>query len=495
MKKLKDQKPTAETSFQEAYLTEKRSHANTETLLNAALQEIKILKHDLDEQNAALQTAQDDLKKLTNYDCLTGLPNRQQFSTDLKREVARAKRYQRFLALLYIDIDYLKKINDRFGAEVGDLLLKDISLRLQRLLRAEDILARVGGDEFAVILTEIANAEDASIVAQRILETLNKPYELAGQIILNGASIGISCFPDAGIDAVELHKNANIALHTAKSSFRNSFQFFSAVLQNEYKYRSELEIDLHFALKKKEFYLMYQPRIDIQSGCMVGMEALLRWNHPVRGNVPPTEFIHIAEENGLILSIGEWVLRAACKQFSQWRRAGVVKEEVVMAVNVSVRQFQQTGFTELVSSILDETSITPSSLELEITENSAVSYLEKIQQDLQKLREIGVLLSIDDFGKGYSSFERLKQMPIQAIKIDKSFVNDIDVKLSDNLIVSSTISLGKNMGLNVIAEGVETEEQLRFLIKNRCPQAQGFYYSKPLTTEELCQFVKKTPKE
>lgn len=437
-----------------------------------------------------LQGAHKEIDIITHFDALTELPNHYQFDEDLKREMSRVKRYNRKLALLYIDLDFFKKINDNLGHEFGDAVLKETAARLRKAVRTEDYIARLQGDEFAVILTEVDSPHDAGIVAHRIVESMHSPFNVEDQTINIGASVGVAFYPEAGADPSSLNKNADIALNSAKELGRNNYQFFTKDLQETQSSRLRLESELHFALERKEFFLVYQPRFDLQTEKIVGMEVLLRWQHPERGTILPNDFIPIAEETGLIVPIGQWVLQTACNQFSEWRKQ-YNNLNIVLAVNVSPRQFQSKNFINLIVKILEDTRLPPKLLELEVTETSVTSYLGKIENTLFQLRDLGVRFSIDDFGTGYSSFTRLKQLPIHAIKIDRSFVNDIDVKMSDNVIVKSTLELAKNMGLNAIAEGVETESQLRFLIKNKCPEAQGYYYSKPLTTEDMTVFIKK----
>lgn len=437
-----------------------------------------------------LQDAQKEIAQISHFDPITQLANRNQFDEDLKREMARVKRYNRKLALLYIDLDFFQKINDNLGHEVGDELLKVASERLRKVVRTEDYLARLGGDEFAVILTEVGNPHDAGLVAHRIVQAMHEPFQIEESTVNIGASVGIALYPDAGNDPSALNKNADIALYSAKELGRNNYQFFTKDMQEANSERLQMESELHFALERNEFFLVYQPRFDLQTEKIVGMEALIRWQHPVRGTIQPNDFIPITEETGLIVPIGQWVLQTACKQFAEWRKM-YKNLNIVLAVNVSPRQFQSKNFISTIVKLLEITALPPKLLELEVTETSVTSYLGKIENTLFQLRDLGVRFSIDDFGTGYSSFTRLKQLPIHAIKIDRSFVNDIDVQMSDNVIVKSTLELAKNMGLNAIAEGVETESQLRFLIKNKCPEAQGYYYSKPLTTDEMTAFIGK----
>lgn len=437
-----------------------------------------------------LQEAQKEIEQISRFDTLTQLANRNQFNEDMKRELARAKRYNRRLALLYIDLDFFKKINDNLGHKAGDALLMEAAARLRKAVRTEDYIARLGGDEFAVILTEVENPHDAGIVAHRIVDAMAKPFHIENDSAVVGASIGVAFYPEAGADPSTLNKHAEIALYSAKELGRGNYQFFTKDMQEAQAERLQLEAELHFALERNEFFLVYQPRFDLQSEKIVGMEVLLRWQHPTRGLIAPTNFIPIAEETGLIVPIGRWILAKACEQFSEWRKQ-FKNFNVVLAINVSPKQFQSKDFIKLITQLIEKNNLPPQLLELEVTETSVTSYLGKIENTLFQLRDLGVKFSIDDFGTGYSSFTRLKQLPIHAIKIDRTFVSDIDVKMSDNVIVKSTLELAKNMGLNAIAEGVETESQLRFLIKNKCPEAQGYYYSKPLTVEEMTSFIKK----
>ncbi len=442
----------------------------------------------LKKQQVQFKQEEQKLKKLVHFDTLTKLLNRTQFNIELKKEIVRSRRYDRKMALLYLNIDFFKKVNNKYGYHFADLLLKEVAERLRKLLRIEDSASRLSMDEFAVILTEIDNPHDAGMIAHRMLQKMNEPYQIHGKKIVISVSIGIACYPDAGRNAMELHQHAASAVRSAKGLGRSNYQFFTAGLQKKHVQRLKVAAELHFALENKEFFLMYQPRVDLRSGKMMGMEALLRWQHPVRGVISPSEFISIAEETGLIVPIGEWVLRTACKQFAKWRENYPIRE-CELAVNVSPRQFQHRKFISMVTHVLQEYKIPPRLLELEITETAVMNFLGKIEDALFQLRHKGIKFSIDDFGTGYSSLARLKELPIQLIKMDRSFVCDIDVRAADNLIIKSTIELAKEMGLTVVAEGVETEAQVQFLLRHECSQAQGYYYSKPLTVEQMTKWI------
>jgi diguanylate cyclase (GGDEF)-like protein len=487
--------------YKAQYLKEKLARERAENLLQVQTTELKHVQQALARQESLahenlqktlskLHLAQNELKKLVHSDILTNLPNRKQFEIELGRELARSKRYNRQLAVLYLDIDFFKKVNDSLGHQIGDLVLQDVAKRLTAICRADECVARLGGDEFALILTEIGSCDQVTQAAQRILDKMKVPFKIFDHTIHIGTSIGIAVFPTAGLTAIELHKNADIALHSAKNLGRNTYQFFTLALHQQFSHLSGIETELHFALERCEFYLVYQPTFDLVTGCMTGMETLLRWKNGLSGNIPPAEFIPVAEENGLIIEIGEWVLQTACKQFALWREQ-YKNLTLKLAINVSPKQLQQKSFVSMVKQVLKETNIPPECLELEITETSLIAFLGTMEDGLYQLRSLGVRFSIDDFGTGYSSLSRLKELPIQTIKIDRTFVNDIDHNNNGNLIIKSTIELGKALGLNIIAEGVETLSQLQFLKKHDCPQAQGYYYSQPLPADQILAFIQR----
>lgn len=448
---------------------------------------------NMEEKNAKLKEelkiSQDKLIEASRYDHLTRLPNQVQFDEDLKREIARAVRFERHMALLYVDVDNFKKINENFGRDVGDNLLQQFADRLRHCIRTEDCIARMGNDEFAVLLTEVNNPHEAGLVAHRIVEVMSKPYRIDTHEIMTGASIGIAYFPEAGEDTTTLHRNAMIALNSVRICGRNHYQFFTSSLQEQNSQRLVIESELHFALERQEFFLLYQPRIDLESGEMTGMEVLIRWNHPERGVMEPAEFLQAAEETGLIVPIGLWVLHTACQEYMNWYKDNN-SFDCSLTVNISPRQLQYRRFMENVSNILKETGMPSDKLELEVTETAMVGYLGRIEDTLFQLRHIGVRISVDHFGTGFSNLSRLKELPIEAIKIDRSIINDIDVKVSENLIIRSTINMGKDLGVNVVAGGVENTKQVQYLIKSRCPEAQGYFYCKPMSADMMTDYIR-----
>lgn len=483
--------------YERSYYRERKAREEAELLLENKTRELYLLNQDLEKKNSELtktlkdlETVQKKLSKLAHFDVLTRLPNRLQFELDLKREIARSKRYGRHLALLSIDLDFFKNVNDRLGHDTGDCLLREVAKRLQSSIREEDYLARLGGDEFAVILTEINNPQQAKLVANNIIQMIDSSFFIKSHTVVIGASIGIAYFPDAGEDSITIRKNADIALYNAKESGRNNCQIFTPSLRKQYSKRLGIGTALHIALERQEFFLVYQPRFDLQTNTMVGMEALLRWQHPKRGVIFPDEFIPVAEHFGLIIPIGEWVLRTVCKQYVDWKNR-FVAFNCTLAINISLHQFQHKGFISSVKQILHEYQMPSYLLELEITEATVVNFLGKIKDTLSELRNMGVKLAFDNFGAGYSSLSHLKNSPVQSIKLKQSFIEDANLRENDNLIIKSTIALSRELGLNVVVGGVETEEQLNFLRSNHCSEVQGYYSSKPLTAEQMTQFIDK----
>ncbi len=445
--------------------------------------------------------AENKILRLAYYDNLTELPNRAFFMTRIEQAIDTAKNQERSLAVLFLDLDNFKRINDTLGHNVGDELLRTVAKRIQHSLRSSDAvarplpeddankhLARLGGDEFTVLLADLQQPEDALIVADRIREELSRPMQLDDHKLIITPSIGISLFPRDGEDVVTLLKSADMAMYFAKRKGRNNVQFYEGTMNEKALLRMNLENELRHAIERNEMSLHYQPQVDLKTGRVTGLEALLRWHNFTLGNVPPLDFIHIAEECGLIIPIGEWVLRTACRQAQIWSDADVGFTRI--AVNVSVRQFAQAEFPDTVSQVLKETNLDPSALELEITESILMDNAESAIDTLKRLKEIGVHLAIDDFGTGYSSLSYLKQFPIDRLKIDRTFVNAITTDPDDQAIASAVISMAESMKLQVTAEGVETIGQMQFLRQEKCDEAQGFHISRPMTAEDAERFLR-----
>ncbi|MEM8716863.1 MAG: EAL domain-containing protein, partial [Cyanobacteria bacterium P01_G01_bin.4] len=410
------------------------------------------------------------------YDVLTGLANRMLFHDRLTQAISNAHRSHDKIAVLFIDVDRFKTINDSLGHSVGDALLQEVTERLKSSLGEGDTLARWGGDEFA-LLTPFTQAGDAAKQARALLESLEKQMMFSGQPLHVTASIGIALYPTDGDNAQALMQNAGTALHRAKDLGRNTYQFYNAAMNAQATTRLSLENDLRMALQREQLQLYYQPQIDTHSGKVLGFEALLRWNHPKLGLLLPNRFIPIAEESGLITVMTDWILTAACRQMCRWHQMGFSWLHV--AVNLSAREFQQPQLLSLVSQVLEKTGLPPRALELEITESVAMQDANRTIRILSELRKMGVLISIDDFGTGYSSISYLRQFPCDTLKIDRSFIADLGSSDSADLIGRSVISLGQGLNLKVVAEGVETPKQLEFLKQANCDSVQGFWFSRP----------------
>jgi diguanylate cyclase (GGDEF)-like protein len=435
---------------------------------------------------AAMELKDSQIDRVVHYDTLTNLPNRLLFLDRLDQELTRAHREKSMMAILAIDLDRFKQINDSFGHPVGDQLLQVVAERLTSQIRACDTVARVAGDEFCLVLTGVKNANATGDVAQKLLDSFaHNPVSIGDSEIFVTLSIGISIYPVDGLNTTTLLKNADAALHQAKNEGRNNFQYYTGQMNATAWQRLKLETELRRALDREEFVLYYQPKVDMDSGKMVGMEALLRWQSPERGLVAPGEFIPLLEETGLILPVGEWVLRAACKQARAWQAAGL--PDIHIAVNLSTLQFKQPDFSGLVLGILQENGLDPAlgSIELELTESLLMNNAAGAVETLIKLHEAGIQFSIDDFGTGYSSLSYLKRFPISSLKIDQSFVRDLSIDKEDEAIVAAIIALGRSLGLKVIAEGVETTEQLTLLRKKGCNEMQGFLFSRPVPAAEM----------
>ncbi len=446
-----------------------------------------------------LQRAEERIRQLAFIDSLTQLPNRELFKDRLNAALNLAKRHGRHAGLLFLDLDHFKRINDTLGHSVGDLLLQATAERLKLSLRDSDTvsrtevddwdetIARLGGDEFILLLPEVQHGEDVAVVAERIRTNLSQPLVLAGHEVFVTPSIGIAIFPEDGDDPETLLKNADMAMYLAKRQGRNLYRFYDATLNEAALKRLTMENQLRKAIEQNDLSIHYQPQLDLPSGRISGVEALLRWHNPILGPVSPVDFIPLAEETGLIIPIGEWVLRTACQQAKAWRDQGIDLQR--MAVNISVLQFVQPSFPGLVERVLEEAGLEPSALELEITESLLMKDPEGATHILQSLKKLGVQLAIDDFGTGYSSLSRLRQLPLDRLKIDKAFVREVNSQPDDAAIATAVIAMAESMGLRVIAEGVESEAQLRFLKSKHCDEVQGYYLSRPLPVGEVATML------
>ena len=431
--------------------------------------------------------AEEQIKELAYHDALTGLPNRLLFNDRLSVAVAQAHRSASRLAILFLDLDRFKVINDSLGHSLGDRLLQEVAERLQAGVRQGDTVARLGGDEFILLLPGIGRAEDAAKVAEKILETLKFPIRLEDRELFVTASVGISLYPEDGFDVESLIKNADTAMYRAKEQGRDNFQLYTHAMNETAVERLGLESSLRKALPGGQLVLHYQPLLDLVTGKVHGVEALLRWNHPDRGLVQPSEFLNLAEITSLIVPMGPWTLRTACARARAWQEQG--HPSLTVAVNLSARQFQQPDLVTQVKRALDDTGLPPSSLDLEVTETHAMQNAEATIMTLRELKRLGVRISIDDFGIGYSSLSYLKRLPIDTLKIDQSFVRDITTDPDDAAIATAVIALAHTLKLQVVAEGVETQEQLEFLAARHCDRMQGYLFSRPLPADECGEFL------
>ncbi len=432
--------------------------------------------------------SEEKINYMAYYDLLTGLPNRTLLLERFNIELAHARREGEKIALFFLDLDNFKNVNDTLGHSFGDEMLKIIGMKLKQYIRECDTVARFGADEY-ILLARIGELEDVTRVAARILELFKQPIIMGERKFYITASIGISIYPNDGDNVQTLLRNSDTAMYKAKELGKGNYQMFTQAMNRKVAEKLEMESSLRHAIENEEFVVYYQPVIDIKTRKIRGMEALLRWNHPENGIVPPIRFIPIAEESGLIIHIGEWVLKKACSQNKAWQDAG--HEPHIVSVNLSARQFQQQDLVEMITGTLEETGLEACWLELEVTESLAMNDLDLTVKILTKLREIGIKVSLDDFGTGYSSLNYLKSLPINTLKIDKSFVHDITENSSEEAIAKAVIAMAHSMNLSVTAEGVETEEQLVFLEKQSCDKVQGYYFSKPLPVEDFEKLLKK----
>ena len=420
---------------------------------------------------------------LAHYDSLTHLPNRALFRDRMTRALAHAQRNARRVALLFLDLDHFKAINDTLGHDVGDELLISVARRLETCVRKNDTVARLGGDEFTAIIENIDNADDVAAVAQKIVETMSRSFRLDGHELFVTVSIGIALFPTCGLDPATLIKNADTALYSAKDNGRSCFKFYNSQMHTMASEHLSMVTALRHALPRGEFLLEYQPQIDPRTHRVLGVEALLRWNHPEQGALPPTTFIPLLEHSNLIVEVGEWVLRTACLQLKAWTDAGL--PPLRMCVNTSARQFRQPEFVRRVATIVAETGADPAYLQFEVTESLLIDNVAATTAKLRALRSIGIQIAIDDFGTGYCSLNYLKLFPLNVLKLDRTFIKDLEARSNDAAIVTAMIALGHSLDMEVITEGVETQGQLMFLRGQGCDGVQGFLYSKPLAADAL----------
>jgi diguanylate cyclase (GGDEF)-like protein len=441
----------------------------------------------LEDEREAAELAAVEIEHLAYHDALTGLPNRPLFMDRLIVALAQAGRAHQKLAVFFLDLDRFKDINDSLGHTTGDTLLKAVAERVRRCVRDGDTVARFGGDEFTLMIPKIENIEDAAKIAQKIIDTLKIPFLVGDRELFVTTSIGISISPGDGTDPETLVRNADTAMYRAKDQGRDNYQLYAPAMNARALERLALENLLRKAVSQNELTLFYQPQIDADTRALVGVEALIRWNHPELGLISPAIFIGVAESSGLIVPIGEWILRTACRQIKIWQRK--IDHDITVAINLSARQFQQPDLVDMIRSAIEETGIKGPSLEVEITESSAMQNADNTVYTLRELKSLGVRISMDDFGTGYSSLNYLKRFPIDTLKLDKAFVKDVTTDPSDAAIVSAVIQMAHSLNIKVVAEGVETEAQLEFLVRQKCDTIQGYFFSRPLPVDQLEAFV------
>jgi len=432
--------------------------------------------------------AEERIQYLATHDGLTGLPNRTMFSQLLNRKIHSARRYDSRFAVMFMDLDRFKLINDTLGHEAGDVLLKEMAQRFKQCLRASDVVARLGGDEFVVLIEEAGEPEQLAAVARKLLAAALRPVHIMGQDCRVTASVGICSYPHDALEEQSLMKNADTAMYRAKQQGKNNFQFYSKEVEAQSLERLTFEASLRRALQRNEFSLHYQAKLDLASGAISGVEALLRWQHPDLGSVPPMQFIPLAEETGLIVPIGQWVLRAACMQNMAWQKEGL--PPVCVAVNISARQFNE-DLPGDIAAALQISGMAPALLELELTEGTVMGNPERALKILSAIKATGVRLAIDDFGSGYSSLAQIKRFPIDTLKVDRSFIREIGKASEDGLVTEAIIAMGKTLSLTVVAGGVETQAQQNFLNQHACDELQGFHFSKPVQPDEFAELLRR----
>ena len=429
------------------------------------------------------------METLAFYDPLTGLANRRLFKNRLEKSLNNLGRTEHSMALMFLDMDQFKHINDTQGHDAGDILLKEVVSRINTAVRNTDLVSRIGGDEFTILLTDVKNIQEVKTVAENILRSVSRPIRVKGQEIATSVSIGITMAPGDSDDINTLMKNADLAMYSAKESGRNNYQFFSEDLNHSILKGLALEKELKEAIQRNQFTLLYQPKVSLFDYHPTGVESLIRWNHPEKGLLSPNHFIPVAEETGQIIDIGNWVLEQACHQISSMIRENILPPEAKIAVNLSAKQFSDPNLVGHIINVLEVTRIPPHALELEITESTLMDDVEAAIDIMRELKSTGVSIAIDDFGTGYSSLSYLKRLPIDVLKVDRSFVMDIPEDENDMAITAAVIAMAHKLGLKVIAEGVETQEQLQFLRQNNCDEGQGFLISRPLSLGQLHQFL------
>jgi diguanylate cyclase (GGDEF)-like protein len=437
----------------------------------------------LEDEREASELATVEMEHLAYHDALTGLPNRPLFMDRLIMALAQGNRVNQKLAVFFLDLDRFKNINDSLGHSTGDTLLKAVAERIRRCMREGDTVARFGGDEFTLLIPRIDYIEDAAKIAQKILETVKIPFNLGGQELFVSTSIGISISPSDGTDPETLVRNADSAMYRAKDQGRDNYQLYAPAMNARALEHLALENMLRKALSHRELVLFYQPVTDMETKRVIGVEALIRWKHPDLGLLSPANFISVAETSGLILPIGEWVLRTACSQIKLWQKR--IDSDLFVAVNLSARQFQQPNLVEQIGEVLAEANLNPECLELEITESNAMQNADNTIHTLRELKNLGVRIAMDDFGTGYSSLSYLKRFPIDTLKLDQSFVRNITTDPIDAAIATAVIAMAHSLNLKVVGEGVETEEQFAFLQRQKCDSIQGYLFSPPLSVENL----------
>jgi len=430
---------------------------------------------------------EDKIQFQATHDSLTKLPNRAFLTDFIRNEIARSSRAMLKFAVIFFDLDRFKLINDSFSHSVGDELLISIANRIKENVRENDLLARLAGDEFIFVVTNIKSTESLKKITNKLLMTFKQPFNIGNHDIIISPSIGISIFPENGKTVDELIRNADMAMYHAKELGGGQFQFYTKELNQESLKRLNMETDLHHAIDNGEFFLCFQPQYDLAENKLISVEALIRWDHPKKGLILPIDFIPLAEETGIMSTLSEWAIRSACKQNKKWQDAGL--PPIRIAVNITTQGFKQQNFVSLIKSVLDETQLKPEYLELELTENIIINNIDATNK-IKKLREIGVSIAVDDFGTGYSSLNYLRKIPLDRLKIDQSFIQNIDINSGDEAIIQAIITMAKNLNLEILAEGVENQKQLNFLKSKKCGEIQGFYFSKPLQVEELEELLK-----